>query len=891
MLKYQELIDKMTLEQKASLTSGKDFWQSMNIDELGIPSMFLSDGPHGIRKQAAAADHLGLNKSIPSTCYPTAATMANTWNPALGEEMATCLGKEAVALKVNVLLGPGTNMKRNPRCGRNFEYFSEDPYLAGKMAAAYIRGIQSNGISACVKHFAANNQEERRMVIDTIVDERTLREIYLTAFEIAVKEGKTKSIMSSYNMINGTHVNENKHLMVDILRKDWDYKNVVVTDWAGENLRVPGMQAGNELEMPGTNGDTNLDIVRAVKKYNEYKKAVEEGKMEQSALDAAVEKGEAMPESVLDENLDRLLELIFTTEEVYRDKAAKEKDGAEHAEKTDWGNHMRETEQEEAGAYTAASDAADRHKVVFDELKHHEMALRAARESVVLLKNKDNVLPLNGETKVAVIGDFAKAPRYQGAGSSVVNPTRLDTAYDALQECGVNAVGYAQGFDRYGKKKPALVKEACELAKKADVVLLYIGLDEVTEAEGLDRENIELPANQLELVDALAATGTKIVAVLSCGSAVEMNWDEKCDAVVHAYLGGQAGAKAVLDVVMGTVNPSGKLSESYPLHYEDCSSASHFPGKQVSVEYREGPFIGYRYYDTANVPVKYPFGFGLSYTTFAYSDLSVADDGVTFTITNTGEKDGAEVAQVYVGKKDSDVFRPKKELKGFTKVFLKAGESKTVTVPFDDKTFRYYNVDTLNWEEEGGEYQIYVAASVEDVRLEGSIERAGTGAKSPYDKEKLASYFAGKVADVSTEEFEALLNTGDEKVRYNRPNPNYPFYKKNRMVIHANCTVADLRYARGWTGRFFAGAITLAIKLLRAVGNRTMANTLVMGVYHQPMRGMAKFGGFGMYRMNGLITMFNGHFFKGLCMFLSGDPQTKAEAKEAEEKAKQELKK
>lgn len=890
MLKYQELIDKMTLEQKASLTSGKDFWQSMNIDELGIPSMFLSDGPHGIRKQAAAADHLGLNKSIPSTCYPTAATMANTWNPALGEEMATCLGKEAVALKVNVLLGPGTNMKRNPRCGRNFEYFSEDPYLAGKMAAAYIRGIQSNGISACVKHFAANNQEERRMVIDTIVDERTLREIYLTAFEIAVKEGKTKSIMSSYNMINGTHVNENKHLMVDILRKDWGYKDVVVTDWAGENLRVPGMQAGNELEMPGTNGDTNLDIVRAIKKYNEYKKAVEEGKMGQSVLDAAVEKGEAMPESVLDENLDRLLELIFTTEEVYQDKAAKKADGEAHAEKTDWVNHMRETEQEES-AFVAASDAADRHKVVFDELKHHEMALRAARESVVLLKNKDNILPLNGETKVAVIGDFAKAPRYQGAGSSVVNPTRLDTAYDALQECGVNSVGYAQGFDRYGKKKPALVQEACELAKKADVVLLYIGLDEVTEAEGLDRENIELPANQLELVDALAATGTKIVAVLSCGSAIEMNWDEKCDAVVHAYLGGQAGAKAVLDVVMGTVNPSGKLSESYPLHYEDCSSASHFPGKQVSVEYREGPFIGYRYYDTANVPVKYPFGFGLSYTTFAYSDLSVAEDGVTFTITNTGEKDGAEVAQVYVGKKDSDVFRPKKELKGFTKVFLKAGESKTVTVPFDDKTFRYYNVDTLNWEEEGGEYQIYVAASVEDVRLEGSIERAGTGAKSPYDKEKLESYFAGKVADVSTEEFEALLNTGDEKVRYTRPNPNYPFYKKNRMVIHANCTVADLRYARGWTGRFFAGAITLAIKLLRAVGNRTMANTLVMGVYHQPMRGMAKFGGFGMYRMNGLITMFNGHFFKGLGMFLSGDPQTKAEAKEAEEKAKQELKK
>jgi beta-glucosidase len=859
-MKYQELIGKMTLEQKASLTSGKDFWQSMNIDELGIPSMFLSDGPHGIRKQAAAADHLGLNKSIPATCYPTAATMANTWNTELGEEMATCLGAEAVALKVNVLLGPGTNMKRNPRCGRNFEYFSEDPYLAGKMAAAYIRGIQSNGISACVKHFALNNQEERRMVIDTIVDERTMREIYLTAFEIAVKEGKTKTIMSSYNMLNGKHTNENMHLMRDILRGEWGYKNVVVTDWAGENLRVPGLVAGNELEMPGTNGDTNLDIVRAVRKYEEYQAKVKAGEMTQEAFDEAEAKGEIVSEAILDENLDRLLELIFTTEEVYKNK------------------------KESAEEFVAASDDADKHKVVFKENVHHAMALRAARESVVLLKNENNVLPLSKETKVAVIGDFAKNPRYQGAGSSVVNPTKLDTAYDALQECGVNSIGYAQGFDRYGKENKKLQEEAVALARQADVALVYVGLDEVTEAEGLDRENILLPKNQIELIDAIAATGVKVVAVLSCGSSIEMEWDEKCAAVLHAYLGGQAGAKAVLEVVMGTVNPSGKLSESYPYHYEDCSSASHFPGKMVSVEYREGPFIGYRYYDTANVPVKYAFGYGLSYTTFAYSDLVVDEKGVTFTLTNTGAVDGAEVAQLYVGKKQSDIFRAKKELKGFAKVFLKAGESKQVTIPFDDKTFRYYNVDTLSWEVEGGEYQIYIAAAVNDVKLEGAIEQAGTGAKSPYDKAKLPSYFSGKAADVSTEEFEALLQTGADKVKYSRPNPEYNFYKKNRMVIHANSTVADLRYSRGWTGRLFAGVITFAINLMRGVGNRTMANTLIMGVYHQPMRGMAKFAGFGMYKMNGLITMFNGHFFKGLGMFLSGDPQTKAEQKAKEAK-------
>lgn len=884
-MKYGDLIAKMTLEEKASLTSGKDFWQSMNVDRVGIPSIFLSDGPHGVRKQAAAADHLGLNKSIPSTCYPTAATMANTWNPRLGEEMATCLGKEAVALKVNVLLGPGTNMKRNPRCGRNFEYFSEDPYLAGKMAAAYIRGIQSNGISACVKHFALNNQEERRMVIDTIVDERTMREIYLTAFEIAVKEGDPKCVMSSYNMVNGTHVNENKHLMKDILRDEWGYKNVVVTDWAGENRRVPGMWCDNELEMPGTNGDTNRDIVKAVKKYREYDALRKEGKMSEEDFAAACEKGEILSEAVLDENIDRLLDLIFTTEEVYQGcQGEKQAEQKAHAEPTDWESHMRETAQEEG--FKAATDKADPHTVVFDEEKHHAMALRAAEESVVLLKN-DGVLPLSSETKVAFIGDFARDPRYQGAGSSIVNPTNLDTALDVYKDCGITSVGFAQGFDRYGKKKPKLIKEAVALAKKADVALVYVGLDEVTEAEGLDRENIRLPQAQIDLLDALAAEGVKIVAVLSCGSAVEMGWDEKCNGVVHAYLGGQGGAKAVLEVITGAINPSGKLSETYPVKYEDCSSASHFPGKMVSVEYREGPFIGYRYYDTADVPVQYPFGFGLSYTTFAYSDLTVDDAGVSFTLKNTGSRDGAEVVQLYIGKKESDVFRPKKELKGFDKIFLKAGESRRVTIPFDDKTFRYYNVDTMNWETEGGEYQVYIAASVSDVRLEGSIEKAGTGARSPYDKQRLASYFAGKTADVSKEEFVALLQTGDEKVRYPLPDPVYPFYKKNRMIIHPNCTVADLRYARGWAGRLFAGVITFAINFLRATGNRTTANTLVMGVYHQPMRGMAKFAGFGSYKMNGLITMFNGHFFRGLHMFLHGDPEVKAEKKAAEKAARE----
>lgn len=784
----------MTLEEKASLMSGKDFWQSQDIERLGIHSMFLADGPHGIRKQAEAADHLGLNPSLPATCFPTAATVANSWNTELGEKIGEFLGKEAVSQKVHVLLGPGVNMKRDPLCGRNFEYFSEDPYHAGKMAASYIRGIQSQGIAACVKHFAANNQEERRMSIDTIVDERTLREIYLTAFEIAVKEGRTKTVMSSYNMLNGAYTNENLHLMRDILRGEWNFDGVVVTDWGGSNDRVAGLLAGNELEMPTTAGETDREIVEAVRS----------GKI---------------PEEALDECVDRLLELIFTTDEVYK----------------------------------TAVDTA------IDAMLHHQVAQEAAEESIVLLKNEGNILPLNEGKKVAVIGDFAKEARYQGAGSSIVNPTQLDHTLNCFEESGLINVGYEPGFERYGKKSRKKIDRACALAKEADVVLLYLGLDEVTEAEGLDRQDMKLPENQVELLEALHQVNPNIVVVLSCGSAVEMPWIGKVKGLVHAYLSGQAGVRAVLRVLTGAVNPSGKLAETYPLRYEDTPASRNFPGKEVSVEYREGPYMGYRYYDTAGVKVLFPFGYGLSYTSFEYSDIRVTREGVTFNITNTGGLAGKETAQLYVGCPDGEVFRPRKELKGFVKVFLKAGETREVFIPFDDKTFRYFNVKTNQWEIEEGQYSIMIGASSAEIQLTETLFVEGTGAPLPYEKEKLPSYYSGRASNVSLEEFENLLGHKAPVATWDRTKP-----------LGYNDTVAQCQYAKGWVARFAFRLISFAHWFLRKTGKRETANLIMMSVYHMPFRGIARMTGgiVNMPMLDGLLMIVNGQFFKGLRHFL-----------------------
>ena len=799
----EEILQKLTLRQKADLLTGKDFWSTQGYEELGIPSIFFSDGPHGLRKQAAASDHLGLNASVPATCFPTAVSMASSWNDELAERMGEALGEESASQDVNMLLGPGLCIKRNPRCGRNFEYFSEDPYLAGKMAAAYVRGIQKNGTASCIKHFAANSQEERRMVTDSVMDERTLREIYLTGFEIAVKEGKPYAVMSSYNMVNGAYADENTHLLRDILRGEWGFDSVVVSDWAGTNNKVASTIAGSDIEMPGCRYGAD-DIVEAV----------EGGKLDIKYVDECV---------------NRVLDLI---------------------EKTTAGEKGKE----------------------FDKDAHHELAKECADECVVLLKN-NGVLPLPANTSVALVGDFARKPRYQGAGSSIVNPTKLECVMDDTRNFPFNVIGYADGFERYGKHKTVHIDRAVELGKKADVTLFFAGLDEYTEAEGLDRQSLCVPENQIKTYKALKAAGLKVVVVLSCGSAVYMDWAADADGIVYAGLTGQAGAAAVLDIISGKVNPSAKLAETWSLPEVPCASETYFPGKEMTCEYREGLYVGYRYFDKANKNVEYPFGFGLSYTTFEYSGIAADEKGVTFTVTNTGDMDGAEIAQMYVSKKDGAIFRPEKELKGFKKIFLKKGESKTVTIPFDDKTFRYFDVESDRWEVEGGSYTILIGASSRDIRLSAEVERTATKTDCPYDMAKLPSYYSGKVENVGDEEFKEILGR-------DIPRSGYDFYKKNRMIITENATVADLRYSRRWVGRLFSGAIRFAIKFMNLIGNRGMANTLVMGVLHQPVRGLAKFGGMSRRQMKALMMMFNGQLFRGIGMFI-----TKGKKQDKEKKA------
>ena len=790
-MKHEDIVKQMTLEEKCFLLSGKDFWQTRSVERLGVHNMTLSDGPHGVRKQAGSGDQLGLNPSLPATCFPTAAGIANSWDPALGEEIGTYLGEEAASQGVGVLLGPGLNIKRSPLCGRNFEYFSEDPYLAGKMAAGYIRGIQKNGVAACPKHFACNSQELRRMASDSVVDERTLREIYLTGFEIAVKEGRAKSLMSSYNRVNGTYANENYHLLQEILRDEWGFDGFVVSDWGGSNEHIEGVRAGSHLEMPTTGGDSDLELVQAVK----------DGKIS---------------EEIINQRVDEILDVILPVTE-----AVKKYEGKP-----------------------------------FDIEAHHKMAAKASEQSIVLLKNDENILPLKKGTKVAVIGEFAQNARYQGAGSSVVNATRVDNAMDVIGNFDLVVAGFEPGYPRSGKGDPAMQAKAVELAKKADIVLLYIGLDEISESEGLDRPHMKLPQSQIDLLEAVAAVNHNVVAVMSAGSAVEMPWLGRCKAVIHGYLCGQAGASAVLKALMGEINPSGKLAESCPVKYEDVSSDPYFPAKQRTAEYREGLYVGYRYYETANIPVQFPFGFGLSYTTFAYSDLKVSDKEAAFTLTNTGSMDGAEVAQLYVGKPDAKVFRPAKELKGFAKVFLKAGESKTVTIPLDDKAFRYFNVKTNQFEVEGGEYQIMVGASAADIKLTGTVAAAGTEAPNPYNEKELADYYTGNIKAVSDRQFEALLG---------HPIPDGSWIGTLTM----NDAICQMYYAKSGLGRFVCRRLTSMINKSMEKGK---PNLNLMFNYNMPFRGIAKMTG-GMCTMEmaeGILIIVNGHFFKGLGRIIGG---------------------
>lgn len=793
-MKHADLVSRLTLEEKCHLLSGRDFWQTQSVKRLGIESITLSDGPHGVRKQEGAGDQLGLNGSLPATCYPTAATMANSWDPALGEELGRHLGEEAASQDVCVLLGPGLNIKRSPFCGRNFEYFSEDPYLAGKMAAGYIRGIQKNGVSACPKHFAANNTELRRMASNSVVDQRTLREIYLTNFEIAVTEGHPRAIMSSYNMVNGVYANENEQLLQIILRDTWGFDGFVVSDWGACNDFVDGVRAGSHLEMPSTGGDSPHQLMQAV-----Y-----EGRISEAEVDVRV---------------DELLDVVLSTRKAVDGLKGKP----------------------------------------FDVDAHHAFAQKASEQSIVLLKNEDNILPLKKGSRVAVIGEFAQKARYQGAGSSVVNCTRLDHTMDVIGGFDLNVAGFAPGYPRHGAPDPAMMQQAADLARQADYVLLYLGLDEISESEGLDRSTLSIPPCQIETLQAVSDANPNVIVVLSAGSSIEMPWLDRCRALVHGYLCGQAGASAVLRVLLGEVNPSGKLSESYPLRYEDCSSAPYFPAKERTVEYREGLYVGYRYYDTARVPVLFPFGFGLSYTTFVYRDLRLSDKAATFTLTNTGDRDGAEVAQLYVHAVNPTVYRPNKELKGFQKVFLKAGESKTVTIPLDDKAFRYWNTVTHRFEVDGGDYEIQIGASVADVRLSGTVTVAGTGAPACEDLSRLPSYVSGHIKAVSDGEYEALLGHEIPDGRW-------------AGTIQPNDAIAQLYYARSLKARLVWKVMDAMLRKSIEKGEPDLNITFI---YNMPIRAIGKMAG-GMVSQemcDGILDIVNGHalgFCKGVGKLAAG---------------------
>ena len=764
----KEIIAQLTLVEKAALLSGKNEWETRDIPRLDIQSISFSDGPHGLRRQEGAGDHLGLNASLPATCFPTAATVANSWDEKLGEEIGQALGEEALAQNVDVLLGPGLNMKRSPLCGRNFEYFSEDPILAGKMAASYVRGIQSKHVYSCPKHFAVNSREYRRMAMNAVVDERTLREIYLTAFEIAVKEGGAKTIMSAYNEVNGKYANENEHLLVDILRNEWGFDGLVVTDWGASNDHVAGVKCQSNVEMPNPGLDSAREIIKAATEG--------EGRITEEEIDKAI------------------LPII------------------------------------EAAIYFKEND----HSKGFDKDAHHAIAKKAAVNSAVLLKNDEDILPLKAGTKVCLRGPFVDKPRYQGSGSSQVNSTKVETIAEEV-------------------KKYDLVIE--DNPEAADVVLFFFGLDEIAESEGADRMSIDVPEYQIKELENLTVFNKHIVGVMSAGSSVKMPWLDNLQALLHGYLTGQAGASALLDLITGKEIPTGKLSESYPFAYADCSIVNYADTEKRNLQYREGPFIGYRYYDTADVAVQFPFGFGLSYTTFAYSNLTVTDSGVKFTITNTGKCDGAEIAQLYVGKEETGLIRPKKELKGFKKVWIKAGESAEVEIPFDDKTFRYFSTVSNKWEIEAGEYQIYVGANVADIKLTGTVSKEGTITELPYDIDDLPSYKSGKVRNVHYEEFEKL---------YARPLPEE---KVGPLDINdALCQMKDAK----------SGLCRLVYRILKNNLDKSYEKGIpdlnTMFIYNMPFRAMSKMtaGAVSRDMAESIVTIANGHFFRGLGGVIGG---------------------
>lgn len=698
-MKHADIVSRLSLEEKAKICTGKDYWHLYALPQFDLPEIMVSDGPHGLRMQDPNGKQVGLGNSLPATCFPTAATTACSWDVEMLEEMGEALGDECRAEKLSVLLGPGVNMKRSPLCGRNFEYFSEDPLLAGELGAAFVNGVQSKDIGTSLKHFAVNSQEARRMVIDEVVDERALREIYLAAFETVVKKAQPWTIMNAYNRLNGVYCSENEWLQQKVLRGEWGFKGLLVTDWGASVDRVKGIKNGTDIEMPSSVDINVPKIVNAVKN---------------GTLD----------EKDLDERIDNIIELIMKSKKAL------------------------------AGNYT------------YDKNEHNALARKIAANCAVLMKNDDKILPISKEKKVAVIGEMAKSPRYQGAGSSLIKPTMLDNAYDELEKMGYSLT-YSQGYNKKSDKPDnALISQAVQAAENADVVLIFAGLTEAYESEGYDRTHLLMPESHNNLIEAVAKVNKNVVVVLSGGSAVLMPWLDSVKGVLNGYLGGQASGGAIADVISGKVNPSGHLAETFAHHLGDTPTAGNYPGGKRLAEHKESIYIGYRYYDTAEKEVLFPFGFGLSYTQFEYSDLklsafSIKDTDtleVTFKVKNVGDVDGADVAQVYVSDCESTIYRPKKELKAFKKVFLKAGEEKEVTVTLDKRSFAYYNVNINDWHVESGDFDILVCTDANTVVLSEKVNVESTvEAVVPDYRESAPAYYSADVHNIDDAQFEAVL--------------------------------------------------------------------------------------------------------------------------------------
>lgn len=776
--KIESILKQMTLEDKIALCSGESFWETKAFEKYGIPAAFICDGPHGLRKQdlGGGTDMLGVNQSRPATCFPSAVTTGGSWDPELLSEVGAAIGEEAKAQGVGLMLGPGANLKRNPLCGRNFEYFSEDPYLTGKLAAGFIRGVEAKGVGSSLKHFAANSQEKSRFTSDSVIDERTLREMYLSSFETAVKEGRPSTVMCAYPKLNGIHCSDNEELLTGILRREWGFDGMVVTDWGAMNDRIEGFRAGCDLNMPGGSAYMEKEVLAAVK-------------------------AGTLPESAVDDSARRVLKLVFRAAETLKEAAE------------------------------------------CDYNAHHDLAARAAEQGAVLLKNEGSVLPLKDGQTVALLGHMAREMRYQGSGSSHINPTKVINPVDAMHD-----LPFAPGCDARGDTTDGLIAQAVVLAKQVEVPVVFAGLPGRYESEGFDRENMKIPEGHLRLIDAVGAANPNTVVVLLCGAPVECPWVDKVKAILYMGLPGQAGGQAVADLLYGKVNPSGKLAESWPLRYEDCPSAS-FYGKTKDALYQEGVYVGYRYYDKARKAVRWPFGYGLSYTTFGYSALKAEGRTVTVTVANTGNLAGGEVVQLFVCSPQDGVHRPARELKGFQKVFLQPGEAKTVTFTLDDRAFALWQD---GWKIPAGTYGVEVGGLTAAIRVEGDA--------LPIPEWQAGSWYETCDGTPTQAGWEVMLGR-----KYMPPVLKKGWFTMDNTVMemkdYSLIMKIMFKFVEATVAKGFGGK-----KDYEAPEFRMLMESSAGG----PLRSMQISGGMKGGLFQGLLEMANGHFFKGIGKMIRG---------------------